>query len=181
MPDGPGKTMLGPAQRRWLLERITASTATWKLVVSTVPLGMFTGGVHSDSWSGANVLGYPRPGRGYVQERDLILDTLRTARVDNVVFLAGEVHHAELIRHDLAADYRIHEFVAGPLAARAGFARVLDRSLGSRSLASLGFTSNFGELVADGRTLVARIRDRSGAVRRSVQLTAERTIEGDSR
>lgn len=83
------------------------------------------------------------------------------------MFLSGEVHHAELIRHDLGDGYRIHELVAGPLAARPGVPRFLDRSLGSRSL---GFTNNFGEIVADGGRLIARIRDRSGAVRRTLHL-----------
>ena len=179
MPDGPGKTMLGLAQRRWLLEGVTRSTATWKLIVTSVPLGMFTGGAHSDSWSGANILGYPRPGNGFVWERDLILRTLREEDVGNVVFLSGEVHHAELLRHDLAPDFRVHELVAGPLAARPGIPRFLDRSLGSRSLGSLGLANNFGEIVADGHGLVARIRDRSGAVRRTLHLTPD-SILGDA-
>ena len=118
------------------------------------------------------MLGYPRPGNGFVWERDLILRTLREEAVQNVVFLSGEVHHAELIRHDLGDGYRIHELVAGPLAARPGVPRFLDRSLGSRSL---GFTNNFGEIVADGGRLIARIRDRSGAVRRTLHLTADKT------
>jgi alkaline phosphatase D len=175
MRDGPGKTMLGLAQRRWLLDGVTASTATWKLIVSSVPLGMFTGGAHSDSWSSANVLGYPRPGNGFVWERDHILKTLREENVRNVVFLSGEVHHAELIRHDLEAGYAVHEFVAGPLAARRGVRRFLDRSLNSRSLGSLGFADNFGELEADGRGLTALIRDRSGTVRAQLRLTADPT------
>jgi alkaline phosphatase D len=179
MPDGPAKSMLGPAQRRWLLEGVTGSTATWKLIVSSVPLGVFTGGAHSDAWSGADVLGYPRRGNGFVWERDLILRTLREDGVRNVVFLSGEVHHADLLRHDLAPGYSVHELVAGPLAARAGFPRFRDRSLGTRSLGSLGFAANFGEIVADGDGLTARIRDRSGAVRRTLHLTPHRT-QGDA-
>jgi alkaline phosphatase D len=164
--DGPGKTMLGEAQRRWLLEGLVHSDATWKLVVSTVPLGMFTGGTVSDSWSSSNLLGYARnSGTGFVWERDLILGTLRRDGVRNVVFVSGDVHHAEIIRHRLAPDYAVHELVAGPLAARQGYPRFLDRSLGSRSLGSLGLARNFGEILADGESLRVRILDGSGAVR----------------
>jgi alkaline phosphatase D len=171
--DGPDKTMLGAAQRGWLLDRLLTSDATWKLVVSSVPLGMFTGGTHADGWSDTNLFGYPRRSReGFVTERDLILRTLRERAVRNVVFVSGDVHHAELIRHDLAAGYAIHEFVAGPLSARQGFPRFLDRSLQSRSLASVGFTNNFGEIVADGDALHVRIRDTSGAARASVRVPA---------
>jgi alkaline phosphatase D len=177
MPDGPGKTMLGADQRQWLLDGVTASSATWKIIVTSVPLGMFTGGRFSDSWSSANVLGYPRPGHGFVWERSLILNTLRAHGVRNVVFLTGDVHHAELLRHDVGG-YVVHEFVAGPLSARHGFPRFGDRSLATRSLGSLGFANNFGEIIADHGTLTARIRDSAGTVRARVQLIAE-TTEGE--
>ncbi|MFN8641213.1 MAG: alkaline phosphatase D family protein [Candidatus Binatia bacterium] len=41
-PDRPGapKSMLGPAQRRWLEETIAASTATWKVIVASVLLSI---------------------------------------------------------------------------------------------------------------------------------------------
>jgi alkaline phosphatase D len=172
-PDGPWKTMLGVAQRQWLLDGVAASTATWKLVVSSVPLGLFTGGRNADSWSSANVLGYPRAGTGFAHERDAILTELRRRAVRNLVFLTGDVHHAEHIRHQPFADYAVHELTAGPLSARQGYPRFLDRSLHSRSLTSLGFALNFGELVADGATLTARIIDATGAVRGTTTLRTE--------
>jgi alkaline phosphatase D len=172
--DGPGKSMLGPSQRQWLLHGLAASDATWKLVVSTVPLGMFTGGDHSDSWSSANLFGFLRAtATGYVHERETILGFLHDARIRNVVFLSGEVHHAELIRHEPRPGFAVHEFVAGPLSARQGYPRFLDRSLRSRSLGSLGFSLNFGELLVDGRALEARIFDDNDVVRASVRLPAE--------
>jgi alkaline phosphatase D len=170
--DGPGKSMLGVPQRRWLLDGLTGSDATWKVVVTTVPLGMFTGGRASDSWSNMNALGFARPGSGFVWERDLILRTLREHRVANVVFLSGDVHHAELVRHEPEPGHVVHEFVAGPLAARQGFPRFLDRSLGSRSLGGLGWSYNFGEIEADGEQLTARIFDTAGTLRVTTRLHA---------
>ena len=169
--DGPGKTMLGEAQREWLLRELTASNATWKLVVTSVPLGIFTGGRHSDSWSSANVFGYPRATpSGYAHERDTILGFIRDQAVRNVVFISGDVHHAELIRHEPTPGFVVHEFVAGPLAARQGYPRFLDRSLHSRSLGSLGFATNFGELIVDGAGLQARIFDESDTLRVDLHL-----------
>ncbi|HUF91561.1 MAG TPA: alkaline phosphatase D family protein [Candidatus Limnocylindria bacterium] len=172
--DGPAKTMLGAAQRRWLLAGVSASDATWKLIVSSVPLGIFTGGAHSDSWSNANVFGYPREGTGFVHERDLILRSLHERGVGNVVFISGDVHHAEILRHEPAPGFVVHELIAGPLAARRGYPRFLDRSLGSRSLGSLGWAQNFGEIVADGAGLRVNIVDSAGTVRVSRRLPAER-------
>ncbi len=177
-PDGEDKTMLGAAQRAWLLARLPASDATWKLVVSSVPLGMFTGGPAADSWSNANLLGFARGnGTGFVHERDRLLAALHARGVRNLVVLSGDVHHAELIRHAPFPGWAFHEFVAGPLAARRGYPLPLDRSLGSRSLASLGWAYNFGEIVADGRRLTVRIVDPAGTVRAAVTIPAERPGE----
>lgn len=155
-----------------------ASGATWKLIVSSVPLGYFTGG-GADAWSSANVLGFPRPGAGYRRERHLILETFRVRRVRNVVFLGGDVHHAEFIRHAPYPDRTFHELLAGPLAARQGYPHPLDRSLHSRSLGSLGWSYNFGEPAADGARLQARIVDASGAVRVAADVSAEPRRERD--
>jgi alkaline phosphatase D len=172
-PDGPAKTMLGGAQRAWLLRGLAASDATWKLVVTSVPLGMFTGGRHSDSWSGANVFGFSRTSpTGYVHERDLILSSIRDEGLRNVVFVSGDVHHAEMIRHEPTPGFVVYELIAGPLGARQGYPRFLDRSLNSRSLAGVGFTRNFGELVIDGSALHARVFDASDTVRASLRITA---------
>jgi alkaline phosphatase D len=171
--DGPGKTMLGAAQRAWLLRGLGASDATWKLVVTSVPLGMFTGGRYSDSWSGANLFGFARTGpTGFVHERDAMLRFIREQGIRNVVFVSGDVHHAELIRHEPSPGFMVHEVIAGPLAARQGYPRFLDRSLNSRSLGSLGFAPNFGELIVDGSALQARIVDASGTVRSALRVGA---------
>jgi alkaline phosphatase D len=173
IPDSPAKTMLGAAQRAWLLDGLAASDATWKLVVTSVPLGMFTGGRYSDSWSSANVFGFARTSpTGFVYERDAILRFVREEGIRNVVFVSGDVHHAELIRHEPWPGFVVHELVAGPLAARQGYPRFLDRSLNSRSLSSLGFTPNFGELIVDGSALQARVFDASDSVRASLRLSA---------
>lgn len=173
-PDGPAKSMLGAAQRGWLLDGVSRSDATWKLVVSSLPLGMFTGGRISDSWSSANVLGFPRRnGTGYVFERDHLLAAFRERGVRNLVFLTGEVHHAQLVRHEPAPGFVLHEFSAGPLSARQGYPRPMDRSLNSRSLGSLGFADNFGELTVSGDMLEVRIVDGAGTVRVALTLPAD--------
>jgi alkaline phosphatase D len=165
-PDGPAKTMLGAAQRRWLVDQVSASTATWKVVVSSVPLAIPTGGRAHDSWSNANVLGFPEDGgTGFAVERDRILRALRERGVSNLVFLAADVHHAELIRHHPAPDWSFHEFIAGPLSASLGRPRPLDSGLNPRSLFALGGVENFGEIAIDETGLTVRIVDVTGAVR----------------
>ncbi len=172
--DGPGKSMLGAAQRRWLVDGVTASTATWKIVVSSVPLSVPTGGKTHDSWSNANVLGFPEDkGTGFATERDAILRVFRERGVRNLVFLAADVHHAELIRHHPTPEWSFHEFIAGPLSASLGRPRPLDQGLNPRSLWSLGDIENFGEISVDTDGLTVRIFDVTGQVRFTHTIGAE--------
>lgn len=164
--DGPGKTMLGAAQRRWLIEGVTASSATWKVVVSSVSLSVPTGRLARDSWSNATLLGYPEEhATGFAVERDAILRAFRQARVKNLVFVCGDVHHAELLRHHPTTDWSFHELIAGPLSASLGRPRPVDGGLNPRTLYALGGIENFGEVAIDSVGLTVRIVDVTGQVR----------------
>jgi len=172
--DGPGKTMLGPTQRRWLIDAVTASSAVWKVVVSSVPLSVPTGGRAHDSWSNANPRGVPEEhSTGFAVERDGILRTLRQRGVKNLVVLAADVHHAELIRHHPTPEWSFHEFIAGPLSAGPGKPHPLDAALAPRSLWSLGGTANFGDIAIDATGLTVRIVDALGQTRFSHTVGAE--------
>ena len=164
-PDGPGKTMLGAAQRQWLVDGVAASTAAWKVVVSSVSLSIPTGRPEArDSWSGASVFGLPLEGAGFVTERDAILRGFRERGVRNLVFVVADVHHAELIRHHPWLDFSFHEFVAGPLSAGFGRPRPLDQGLGPRSLFARGGAFTFGEVTIVPEHLTVRIVDDAGTV-----------------
>jgi len=173
--DGPGKTMLGRAQRRWLVEGVSGSTALWKIVVTSVSLSVPTGRGARDSWSNANVWGFPdESGTGFAVERDAILRDLRGRGVKNLVFLAADVHHAELIRHHPSTEWSFHEFIAGPLSASLGRPRPLDQALGPRSLFAFGGADNFGVIRIEQATLSVRIVDAAGQERGSYTIEPER-------
>lgn len=116
-PDtGPApKSMLGPAQREWLTEAVSRSDATWKVVVSSVPLAIPTGRPDArDGWSDlGGETGYEREARG-------ILEALHAQGVQNLVFLTTDVHFAAAFTHrPIAADpgWEVYEAVSGPLQA----------------------------------------------------------------
>lgn len=94
-PDGPSKTMLGAAQLAWLLDAVTASTATFKLVFTSVPLDYSTGG---DAWS------------TFASERQRVLDGL--ADTPGVVFVSADQHWFAAHVHA----HGLREFQFGPLA-----------------------------------------------------------------
>ena len=164
-PDGPGKTMLGAAQRRWLIDGVTSSTATWKVVVSSSTLAVPTGRPERrDGWSGANFLGFPQEGAGFVTERDALLRTFRRRGVRNLIFVSADVHHAELIRHHPHTEWSFHEFIAGPLSATVGRPRPLDLGLNPRTLFAAGGVFNFGEVTVEPGILSVRLIDEAGSV-----------------
>jgi alkaline phosphatase D len=163
--DGPGKTMLGAAQRRWLLDSVAASDAVWKVVITSVPLSVPTSREFRDGWSNASIHGLPQENStGFATERDAILKDLRDRGVRNLVFLAADVHHAEIIRHEPAPEFSFHEFIAGPLSARPGRPRPLDTALGPRSLFARGGVFNFGHVVLGPTHLTVRLVDGGGDV-----------------
>lgn len=94
MPDGPGKQMLGAEQRAWLVDGLRASTATFKLVFTSVPLDFATG---NDSWI------------AFAHERALLLDAL--VGIPGVLFLAADQHYFAAHRHA----HGIREIMMGPL------------------------------------------------------------------
>jgi len=84
--------------------------------------------------------------------------------VRNLVFLAADVHHAELIRHHPTPDWSFHEFIAGPLSASLGRPRPLDEGLNPRSLFARGGVNNFGEISVEPAQMSVRIVDEEGQV-----------------
>jgi alkaline phosphatase D len=160
-PDGPHKTMLGAAQRRWLVEAVAASPALWKVVVSSVPLSLPKGWPVSDSWAPRSVLGYRT---GFARERDEILARLRAAGVRNLVVLAADVHFATAIAHAPAPGFRLWELVAGPLAAGTKDPWPPAAGLGSRVLFAHGGQPTFGELGVGVDALDVRFYGGDGAL-----------------
>jgi hypothetical protein len=78
----PDKTLLGMAQRSWLLEGLSASTAPFKVICSPNTLAPAPGANARDgSWAA-----------GFTAERDLLLSHIRANVPGQVVFLSGDTH-----------------------------------------------------------------------------------------
>lgn len=95
-PNDANKTMLGPAQRDWLLDGVRSSDAAFKLVLTSVPLDYGTTG--ADAWP------------GFVHERDLLLDTVRDEGISGVIFLTADQHFLSV--HD--TPWGVKELQIGP-------------------------------------------------------------------
>ncbi len=108
------KTMLGAAQRQWLIDGLTHSDATWKVVVCSVPLSIPTGNERKghDGWAA-----YPGQ-TGFERELLSILRELELHHVRNQVWITTDVHFATVFRYTPFpedAGFQLHEFTTGPL------------------------------------------------------------------
>jgi alkaline phosphatase D len=171
--DGPAKTMLGERQLQWLLRGITESTATWKVIVTTVPLSISKGGgagvPGNDGWAGG------ADGTGFERERQVIVDRILDRRMKNVVFLAGDVHYVQANAYDPNGDGTpdFHEFVAGPLSAAPGPQTPASAGLRPTILINEGGYFNFGLIRVTKSSFDVTVITEAGATRFFHQLLAK--------
>jgi alkaline phosphatase D len=170
--DGPAKTMLGEKQLQWLLSGLTESTATWKVIVTTVPLSIPKGGSATvpgnDGWAG----GPNMP--GFEWERQVIVDYILRQKIKNVVFLAGDVHHVQANAYDPNGDGTpdFHEFVAGPLSAASDRLTPANMELRPTTLINERGYMNFGVIRVTTSSFDVTVLDEAGAIRFSHRLSA---------
>jgi alkaline phosphatase D len=176
-PDRP-KSMLGKEQRDWLVDAVGRSKATWKVIISSVPIAIPTG----DDARGRD--GWASFGSPTGSERELrgILKELRGQGTKNLLWLTTDVHFAAAFSYAPFRehpDFVFHELVSGPLNAGVFTKEEFDDSLGAsrlflygpleptdiRSFAEAKRWFNFGlvETDAAGR-LTARIVNGYGQV-----------------
>lgn len=130
---GADTTFLGSAQVKWLVDALSRSPATWKIVAADMPLALIVAhppGLHEAVANADN-------GAALGRELEIagLLKILKERRVRNVVWITADVHYCAAHRYDplraKTADFDpFWEFVAGP--AHAGtFAPVpLDATFG---------------------------------------------------
>lgn len=113
--EAPTRTMLGPTQREWFVDKMTNSSAAWKFWANEVMLMQFKILNSFSSFAAAEAeMKLPPKSRekiaelhargifdifanldqwdGYPAERAAILDALRQANVKNLVAITGDIH-----------------------------------------------------------------------------------------
>jgi alkaline phosphatase D len=101
--DADAPSMLGSTQKKWLFDRLRASSATFKLIASPVP---FPDGAKPGKWSWRS-----DTWEGYPDEREEIFSFIEDAQVDGVVLLAGDRHRADVWKIERERGYDLYEFV----------------------------------------------------------------------
>ena len=98
-PD-PRATMLGERQWKWL-ERQLAVPAEIRLFGSSVQvLADFTGW---EAWA------------NFARDQDRLFDVIRRKRANGVLFLSGDIHYAELSKHEVNVPYPLWDLTSSGL------------------------------------------------------------------
>jgi alkaline phosphatase D len=109
------KTMLGREQLAWLEDGLVRSDATWKVIVSSVPLSIPTGFPVTngrDGWANFD------QATGFENELLNLLRLIAENGVDSTVWITTDVHFAEAFRYLPFPDrpnFAVHEIATGPL------------------------------------------------------------------
>lgn len=163
------KTMLGAEQFAWLQEGLQNSTATWKFIVSSVPLSYPTGFPQPevdgrDGWANFTEKS------GYETELLSLIFYIEANNIPNVIFLTGDTHWPFAISYDPDRDGRanFYELSSSPLSAIAlPPAPALDPTLNPTVIYAEGEFQgdlfNFGHITIDeAGELTFRIVDYKG-------------------
>jgi alkaline phosphatase D len=89
----------------WFLERLSTSTAHFKVVLNSVPITDMPTGYfgEGDRWE------------GYARQRDRVINHIVDGDIRNVWFLSGDFHIGMVTRiNDEGGGRRIHEIAVGP-------------------------------------------------------------------
>ena len=164
------KTMLGAEQFAWLQAELAQSKATWKFIVTSVPLSYPTGFPQPevdgrDSWANFTEKS------GFENELLALTFFIATHAIDNVIFLTGDTHWPFAISYDPDRDGapNFYEFGASPLSAiTLPPAPNVDPTLNPTVLFAegefMGPLFNFGQVtITEAGTLTLRIIDGTGA------------------
>src|SRR5262245_53941074 len=102
-PPTPDKAMFGREQLEWLKQALVASRAAFKVIVSGGQL-----------WNPRNQY---ESFFSYPAEQRALAEWLVERRIEGVLFLSGDRHFSELLRHERPGTYPLFELTSSPLTA----------------------------------------------------------------
>jgi len=96
-------TMLGPVQKKWLLDKLSASEATFKVIGSGTLWTEHADKGGADSWWGVK------------DEREEILSLIDREKIGGVILLSADRHRTDVYRIHRAGGYDLYEFETSKL------------------------------------------------------------------
>ena len=95
--------MLGEFQLNWLKEKLKTSTATFKIIASSVPWAKNTKPGSDDTWD------------GFSNEREEIFSFIIENNIDGVLLLSADRHRSDAWKVDLPNGYTTYDLMSSRL------------------------------------------------------------------
>jgi alkaline phosphatase D len=124
------QTMLGKAQLEWLIDALSASIASFKIIV-------IGGQVINDTPVSENYGHYP-------EEKAKLFSEILDNKIKGVLFLTGDRHFAELSKLNRADTYPIYDWTVSPFTSGVVIGKSKETLNPNREEGSAFFTHNFG-------------------------------------
>ena len=101
--DLAGGSMLGPVQKKWLLESLQSSKGKFKVLVSPVPWSPGVKPRSKDTWD------------GFPDEREEIFSFIENQKIDGVILMAADRHRSDLRKIKRPNGYDLYEVMSSKL------------------------------------------------------------------
>jgi alkaline phosphatase D len=114
-PTAVQPSMLGPIQKKWLLDKLKASTATFKIIAASVPWAFESKtGTQTSSNLGR------RPGledtwQGFAQEREDIFSFIEKHKIEGVFLISADRHRSDAWKIERENGYTFYETMSSHL------------------------------------------------------------------
>ncbi|MHC4413071.1 MAG: alkaline phosphatase D family protein, partial [Planctomycetota bacterium] len=106
--------MLGPVQKKWLLEKLKVSKAAFKIIASPVPFAFGTKpGLQKTAQGMAP--GYLDTWEGFKDQREEIFSFIEKNKIDGVVLISADRHRSEARKIERPNHYPLYEFESSKL------------------------------------------------------------------
>jgi len=96
-------SMLGEYQKKWLKEKLTSSTGTFKVIASSVPWARDTKPGSDDTWD------------GFPEEREEIFSFITENKIDGVLLISADRHRSDAWKVELPKGYTTYDLMSSKL------------------------------------------------------------------
>jgi len=111
----PEPTMLGPVQKQWLLDKLKVSTATFKVIASSVPWAFGTKGGSSTRDDGTVINRGIDTWEGFPAEREEIFSFIENNRIEGVFLISADRHRSDLWKIERDNGYTLYDAMSSKL------------------------------------------------------------------
>jgi alkaline phosphatase D len=102
-PFAEHPTMLGPVQQAWLLDKLSHSKATFKVIVSSVPWAIGSKPGSHDTWD------------GFPEQREEIFSSIAANRINGVLLMSADRHRSDVRKIERPDGYALYDMMSSKL------------------------------------------------------------------